>query len=78
MPCKKREHKFENNDTNEVITDHDQTGTTFVVNMKSKKYHLLHCDYANVKDETDLTTFSDEEFLIKHGYEPCKKCIFWR
>lgn len=62
----------------EVDTNHYGENTELIVNLNSKKYHLPTCKYATVKDEENLTSLDDEEFLIKHGYVHCEKCIFWR
>jgi hypothetical protein len=62
----------------EVDTNHYGENTKLIVNLNSKKYHLPTCKYATVKDEKDLTSLDDEDFLIKHGYDHCEKCIFWR
>ena len=68
----------ENNVATEINSEHELDDATFVVNMKTKKYHLSSCKYADVKDPNDLSSFRDEDFLMKHGYQPCEKCIFWR
>jgi hypothetical protein len=69
---------IESQEEKELNAEHVQGDVNLVVNLKSKKYHLFTCKYATVKDESDIIKTYDEEFLMKHGYEPCQKCIFWR
>jgi len=71
-------YEISNEEAVEVNTDHDDGYLEFVVNLNTYKYHLSSCRYAVVKDERHITHFKNEEFLMEHGYSPCKKCIIWR
>ncbi len=46
--------------------------TTYVLNIKSMKFHLLSCSWLP-EDNREDTTKSREE-IINEGYEPCKRC----
>lgn len=46
--------------------------TTYVLNIKSMKFHLPSCSWLP-EDNREDTTKSREE-IIKEGYEPCKRC----
>lgn len=65
---------IENESVKEVNFEHE-CGQTYIVNLSTKKYHIPDCRYATSKDENNLCSFNDEEFLVKHGYQGCKKCI---
>ncbi len=66
---------LENATVEEINSSHNQGEEAYVVNLSTKKYHLSSCRYATSKNENNLDLFNDEEFLIKHGYQGCKKCI---
>lgn len=58
----------ENNPTDDVLSDN-----TYILNIKSKKYHKTDCGSAgNIKNKEEFTGSSDE--LKVMGYTPCGLC----
>lgn len=48
----------------------------FVINRKTKKFHLPECSNAvDMIEENKIEVESTEEDLIKDGFSPCKKCV---
>lgn len=45
---------------------------TYVLNTKSKKFHLISCSWLPEENREDTTKSRDE--IISEGYEPCKRC----
>ena len=59
-----------------VDRDEDE-GIFVLINKNSKKYHLdADCSYARDISESNRLEIKvkNEEYLIMHGYTPCKKC----
>lgn len=48
------------------------SGTGYVLNVKTKKFHYPSCSYLPTTNRQD-TTMSREE-IIAQGYDPCKRC----
>ena len=47
----------------------------YVLNKSSGTYHLPDCYIVkNIKEENKVVT-SDFDYLTRHQYSPCKKCI---
>ncbi|MCQ2418272.1 MAG: MBL fold metallo-hydrolase [Clostridia bacterium] len=48
---------------------------TYIVNTRSKKFHLTNCHHAQtISDENRQTRKTDREALIEEGYTPCGSC----
>ncbi len=50
----------------------EASGTTYVLNTKTKKFHKTSCNSlptANRKDSTE-----SRESIVAQGYQPCKRC----
>lgn len=55
----------------------ENTGISVLINKNSWKYHLdADCSYARDISESNRLEIKvkNEEYLIMHGYTPCKKC----
>ena len=59
----------------DVDTEHRSGKHQYVVNKKTKTYHLSTCTYAQKTSENNKEYFSDKTFLEERGYTSCKKCI---
>ncbi len=66
---------IENSSKQEVEEIENDENGFYVVNTKTKKYHILTC--SSVKDISieHRRTTSDTETLADRGYSPCSKCI---
>ncbi len=50
-------------------------GTTYVVNMNSRKFHNPSCDSVkDMKEKNKLLYEGTRDELIRQGYDPCKRC----
>lgn len=68
--------QFRKNYTSEEIASYVEASSDYVVNIKSKKYHLPSCGMAGkIKDENRKDFHTTKEYLEKQGYSPCKTCI---
>ena len=47
----------------------------YVLNIKTKKYHLQTCDYAIGMNEANRYETSSMHYITEREYEPCKICI---
>lgn len=56
----------------EQTVPQDVQGLTYVLNVKTKKFHYPSCSYLPTSNRKD-TTQSREE-VVNQGYVPCKKC----
>lgn len=45
---------------------------TYVLNIKTKKFHKPECSYLPTTNRLDAS--SDREEIVAQGYDPCKKC----
>lgn len=50
----------------------DTQGLTYVLNVKTKKFHIPSCSYLPTSNRKDSTQSREE--IVSQGYEPCKKC----
>jgi DNA-entry nuclease len=51
------------------------TGTTYVLNTNTKKFHYSSCSSVKKMNEQNKETYTgDRDTLISQGYEPCKNC----
>lgn len=50
----------------------DTNSLTYVLNVKTMKFHLPSCSYLPTTNRSDSTLSRDE--IIGQGYVPCKKC----
>ena len=60
-----------------VQTKYEDTGISVLINKNSGKYHLnAGCVYARDMSESNRLEIKvkNEEYLLEHGYTPCKKC----
>lgn len=63
--------------TNKVSSSHETERIPVVINQNSGTYHLdENCLHAKriAEDHKLLITVPDEEYLMAHGYTPCKTC----
>ena len=50
-------------------------GTTYVVNINSRKFHDLSCDSVkDMKEKNKMYYEGTRDELIQQGYDPCKRC----
>lgn len=50
----------------------DTQGLTYVLNVKTKKFHIPSCSYLPTSNRKDSTQSREE--IVSQGYDPCKKC----
>lgn len=50
----------------------DNTELTYVLNIKTKKFHKPSCSYLPTANRKDSSESRDS--IVAQGYEPCKKC----
>lgn len=56
-------------------TDGTDSGTEYVLNTNTRKFHLPSCySVEEMKPQNKDTYRGDREELIDRGYEPCKRC----
>ncbi len=61
--------------TKQAVDTTTQSGTDYVANTNTKKFHYTWCASVNrMKSENRLDYTGTREELINMGYEPCKKC----
>ncbi len=66
---------IENSSKEEVEEIQNDEDGMFVVNTKTKKFHILSCTSARDISEEHRRVTSDITFLTDRGYSPCSKCI---
>ena len=62
-------------DSAEVNSNHADTRSKYVVNIKTKTYHISSCIYAEKLSDENKEYFDNRQFLNQRGYKSCKKCI---
>lgn len=67
--------EIENSSKQEVEEIQNDEDGMFVVNTKTKKFHILSCTSARDISEEHRRLTSDITFLTDRGYSPCSKCI---
>lgn len=50
-------------------------GGYFVVNTKTKKFHISSCSHAGKIIDSDRLISTDRGKLTEQGYTPCKSCL---
>ena len=73
-PTKKPEStkSWENNQSNKKNVS---TGTTYVLNTNSKKFHYPYCGSVKKMSPANYMEYTgSREDVISMGYDPCKKC----
>ncbi len=55
-----------------VESAQDTNALTYILNVKTKKFHLASCSYLPTTNRSDSSLSRDE--VIAQGYDPCKKC----
>lgn len=59
----------------QAVTNDSATGTLYILNISSKKFHLPSCASATSMDEGSRKEYTGErQELIDQGYEPCGRC----
>lgn len=54
----------------------DEGETRYVLNMRSRRFHLPECVYAPNEDSLNRSEFcGTAEDMIAIGYTPCKNCL---
>ncbi len=57
------------------LPDEDITVLTFILNTKSKKFHLITCRYVStIAAENYAESGDTRDDLIADGYTPCDTC----
>lgn len=61
--------------TESTIGLNDDTATTYILNINTKKFHYPDCDSVNEMKEKNKQVFNGtREEVIEMGYSPCGKC----
>ncbi|MCC8059430.1 MAG: DNA/RNA non-specific endonuclease [Clostridiales bacterium] len=61
--------------TEEAATTTSGSGTTYVLNINSKKFHYPSCSSVSQMNESNKKTVTgSREDIISQGYDPCKRC----
>ncbi len=56
-------------------TTQTDSGSTYIVNINTKKFHLPTCPSVKKMKESNKMTFTgSREDLINQGYDPCQNC----
>ena len=64
-----------NPDNSNSTTGSIPEGTTYILNLNTKKFHRLTCDDVNdMKEKNKGYTNKTREEIINDGYSPCKHC----
>ena len=73
---KKSETKSNEGTTGATIsTSDDASGTTYILNTRSKKFHYPYCNsVSKMSEKNKKSSHESREQLIKQGYQPCKNC----
>lgn len=57
----------------ETSTETAENTASYIGNKNTKKFHRASCSSVNdMKDSNKV--YESREYLIEHGYKPCKKC----
>lgn len=58
-----------------ISTSDDASGTTYILNTRSKKFHYPYCNsVSKMSEKNKKSSHESREQLIKQGYQPCKNC----
>ena len=69
------EEDDESNENEVIIDETEDTGTTYMCNTNTKKFHFLSCSSVDQMADKNKKEFTgDRQELIDSGYEPCKRC----
>lgn len=62
-------------ETNEIATGSKNEVNAYVLNTRSKKFHLSSCDSVDmISEKNKLISEKSRTEIIEDGYSPCRKC----